>query len=283
MEKTRTVLVTGATGFIGRATVDGLTRANWKTVKASRSAGTSPAEGSVKLDLAEPATLLAMSEKSRFDAIVHLGAQVGLADETESELYAPNVLFTGCLANLARIWDAHMIFASTAIVHGARTEKIQADSPLCLDTTYAKSKWLAEQLIAASGARHCILRIAGAFGSNGPTHLGLNRAIDAAGKGITPLVIGSGKALRNYIYVKDVAEAIVYALREGIEGTHLLAGHEVLSIGEMMHEICDTFLPGRHPAIKDGPEASNQMITPSAFLPVTRGFRDALADMRGLD
>jgi len=283
MEKTRTVLVTGATGFIGRATVDALTRANWKTVVASRFAGTSPAEGSVKLDLAEPATLLAMSEKGRFNAIVHLGARVGLADETESELYAPNVLSTGCLAYLARLWDAHLIFASTAIVHGARTKKIQADSPLCLDTSYAKSKWIAEQLIAASGAKHCILRIAGVFGSSGPVHLGLNRAIDAVGKATPPLIIGSGKALRNYIYVKDAAEAIVSALRERIEGTHLLAGHEVLSIGEMMGALCDTLLPGLHPAIKDGPEASNQVIMPSAFLPGTRRFRDALADIRGSD
>ena len=142
---------------------------------------------------------------------------------------------------------------------------------------------LTEQLIAASGARHCILRIAGVFGSGGPSHLGLNCAIDVASNGTPPLMIGSGKALRNYIYVKDAAEAIVCALREGIEGVHLLAGHEVLSISEMMRALCDIYLPGRHPAIKDGPEASNQVIKPSDFLPRTRGFRDALADMRGLD
>lgn len=283
MGATQLVLVTGATGFIGRATVNAVASAGWKTVKASRSAGASRPEGSAWLDLADPATLFAMAGKVRFDAIVHLGARVGLADETESELYVPNVLSTGCLAYLARLWDAHLIFASTAIVHGSRQETIQADSPLCLDTAYARSKWLAEQLIAASGARHCVLRIAGVFGSSGPAHLGLNRAIDAIGNGIPPLVIGSGKALRNYIYVKDAAEAIVCALRKGIEGTHLLAGHEVLSIGEMMRELCNAFLPGWHPATKDGPEASNQVIRPSAFLPVTRGFRDALADMRGLD
>ena len=216
----------------------------------------------------------------RLDAIVHLGAQVALTDVLESELFVQNVLSTGCLAYLAKVWSAHLIFASTAIVYGARKDTIQVDSPLCLDTSYAKSKWLAEQLIVASGARHCIFRIAGVFGYNGPAHLGLNRAINAAVNGIPPVVIGSGKALRNYIYVKDAAAAIVHALREGTEGTHLLAGHEVLSIGEMMRTLCEVFVAGAMPLIKDGVEATSQVIVPSPDLPAPRSFQTALRDLR---
>ncbi len=277
MEVAKSVLVTGATGFLGRATVPALTEAGWQITRGSRSAAEPLAKGVVRLDLSEPATLLALTKQGRFDAIVHLGARVGLSGEGEAELFVPNVLATGCLAYLAGLWDAHLIFASTAIVHGVRQETIESDSPLRPDTAYAKSKWLGEQLLATSNTKHCILRIAGIFGAGGPVHLGLNRAIDGAIKGEPPLQIASGKALRNYIYVEDVAQAIVYAL---LEGTHFLAGHEVISVSEMLQGVCDTFSPGQHPVIKDGPEAMNQVIKPSIFLPATRGFREALIDIR---
>ena len=280
MAATKTVLVTGATGFLGRATVPALAEAGWQITRGSRSAAEPLAKGVVRLDLAEPATLLALAKQARFDAIVHLGARVGWTSETEAELFVPNVLATGCLAYLAGLWDARLIFASAAIVHGVRQETIESDSPLCPDTAYAKSKWLGEQLLATSNTKHCVLRIAGVFGANGPVHLGLNRAIGGAIKGEPPLQIGSGKALRSYVYAKDVAQAIVYALQEHLGGIHLLAGHEVISISEMLQAVCDTFSPGQHPVVKGGPEAMNQVVKPSTFLPATRGFREALIDIR---
>ena len=280
MAATKTVLVTGSTGFLGRAAVPALADAGWKITRGSRSAAELPAEGIVYLDLAEPASLLALAKQVRFDAIVHLGARVGWTGENEAELFVPNVLATGCLAYLAGLWDAHLIFASAAIVHGVRREAIESDSPLCPDTAYAKSKWLGEQLLATSSAKHCVFRIAGVFGAGGPAHLSLNCAIGGAIKGEPPFQIGSGKALRNYVYVKDVAQTIVYALHEHLRGTHLLAGREVISVSEMLRGVCDTFSPGQHPVIKDGPEATNQVIRPSSFLPAPRAFREALIDIR---
>lgn len=280
MKTNNLVLVTGANGFIGRATVSALADAGWHVTKGVRSTFEPFTDEIVRLDLSDPATILASARDTHFDAIVHLGALVGWSGETESELFVPNVLSTGCLAYLATLWDAHLIFASTAIVHGVRTGAIDADPPICLDTAYANSKWLAEQLLRASQARHCVLRIAGVFGANGPSHLGLNRAIDGAIKGEPPIQIGSGCALRNYVYVKDVAETIIYALREKLEGTYLLAGEDVMPISEMLRAICDTFTSGQHPVVKDGPEAMDQVIQPSSLLPKTRGFREALFDIR---
>lgn len=280
MGAAKKVLVTGATGFIGRATVSALADAGWQITQGLRSASEKMVPGIVRLDLSKPETLLALAAGPRFDAIVHLGAHVGWSGETESEMFVPNVLSTGCLAYLANLWDAHLIYASAAIVHGVRNETINPDSPVCPDTAYAKSKWLGEQLLAASHTHHCVLRIAGVFGAGGPAHLGLNRAIDGAIKGELPLQIGSGAALRNYIYVKDVAQAIVHALQEQLAGTHLLAGHEVMPVSAMLQEICDIFCPGSHPVIKDGSQAMSQVIKTSTSLPKSLGFREALIDIR---
>jgi UDP-glucose 4-epimerase len=258
----------------------GLADAGWQITQGSRNAGDTMQQGTILLDLAEPATILALAKGARFDAIVHLGARVGLSGESEAEMFAPNVLSTGCLAYLATLWDAHLIYASTAIVHGVRSEAIDSESPVCADTAYAKSKWLGEQLLAASSVRHCILRIAGVFGYGGPMHLGLNRAIDGAMKNEPPLQVGTCAALRNYIYVKDVAQAIVYALQGRIEGTHLLAGHEVTPVSTMLREVCEIFSPGLHPVNKEGGPAMNQVIKPSDLLPKPREFREALLDIR---
>jgi len=81
------------------------------------------------------------------------------------------------LANLALMTDAQFIFSSAAIVCGVKAEQITRDTPVDIDTDYGKSKWLAEELVIESGAKHCILRIGGVFGFNGPDHLGLNRII----------------------------------------------------------------------------------------------------------
>ena len=280
MSADKSVLVTGATGFVGRVTVPALAEAGWTVTEALRPGDEKRAQNTVNIDLADPGTVLALAKGRRFDAIVHLGAHVGLSDTSEAEMFAPNTLSTGCLAYLANLWDAHMLYSSTAIVHGVRSVRIEADSPVCTDTAYAKSKWLGEQLLAASNAKHCVLRIAGVFGSGGPAHLGLNRAIDGAMQGESPVQIGGGRVLRNYIYVKDVARAIVHALREHLSGTHLLAGHEFVPLGEMLQQLCDTFMPGSHPVLKDGPQVTDQLVTPSSSLPMTHGFREALIDIR---
>jgi nucleoside-diphosphate-sugar epimerase len=280
MAKAGTVFVTGATGFIGSAAVAALVDAGWMVTCSARAPKAHLAHNYKMLDLAQPESLLELATEEPFDAIVHLGAQIGWNGASETDMYAPNVLSTGCLAYLANLWGSRLIFASAAIVHGVMTEAITTDSPVCTDTAYAKTKYLGEQLLASSGVDYCALRIAGVFGMNGPSHLGLNRAIAGAIKGEAPIQMGSGVTKRNYVYVNDVAEAIVHALRESLQGVHLLAGHEVLSMNEMLKQVCEILAPSLQPVIIEGTQARDQVITPSAALPRTRDFRNALIDMR---
>jgi len=183
---------------------------------------------------------------------------------------------------VAHRWGARLIFASTAVVHGVKTSRIDADAPMQLDTAYARSKSLGEQLIAASGVDHCILRIAGIFGLQGPVHLGINRAIDGACGATAPRQVGTGKSLRNYVYVHDVAAAIGYVLENTVRGTHLLAGDDTLSISEMLAAICAKLAPQLNPVVVDGDDAADQLIAPSPLLPRTRTFAEALDHITAL-
>jgi len=276
-----TVLVTGSSGFIGRATVEKLQQAGWLVIKGVRPGGQKQSNECVALDLTNPVGILDLVNKMHVDAIVHLGAHVGWSGATESEMYCPNVLASGCVAFLAREWNANLIYASAAIVCGSQSERIGSDSPVAPDLPYAYTKWLGELLVMASQVRHCIFRIGGVFGRFGPSHLGLNRAIKGALNGEMPFQIGMGRALRNYVYVKDVAAAITYALENNLEGTHLLAGTEIISVNQMLKDICARFFPGQRPIVQAGPEAMSQIIEPSPLLPKTRRFHEALIDIAG--
>lgn len=280
MSVVRSVLVTGASGFIGKPTVMALKQAGWHVTAAVRQTGLHPGQDVLQLDLGRPDSILALDKSRRFDAIVHLGAHIGWSAATGGQMYVPNVLSTGCLAELARRWCSHIVYASAAVVCGVRTERIAEESPVILDTPYAYTKWLGEQLIEASGAAHCILRIGGVFGVRGPSHLGINRAIKNALEDEVPVQIGAGRAIRNYLYVEDVARTITHVLEEGVCGRHLMAGSETLSVAAMLQTICDVFLPGQEPILKDGEEASDQVVQPSPGLPPSRSFHDALFDMR---
>lgn len=280
MSLSKSVLVTGSTGFVGQATSSALENAGWHVVRSSRLKPSDNQSNITQLDLADPSTVIALAKGPRYDAIVHIAAHVGWSDSDESAMYVTNVLSTGYLAYLTNVWNAHIVYASAAIVHGVATEVIDSETPIFLDNSYAKSKWLGEELLKASNARNCILRMSGVFGHKGPTHLGLNRAIEMAIKGISPKQIGKGNALRNYIYVKDVASAIAYALEHGLNGTHLLAGHEELSVCEMLEKVCEVLAPSISPIMQNGIEAKNQLIKPSLDLPKTRNFVESLIDIR---
>ena len=280
MGVSKTVLITGATGFIGRATVDALITGGWQVVQAIRSPNLLLKEGQVYLDLNNPESIIALVKRTRCDAIVHCGALIDFTGATEYEMYIPNVLATGLLTYIAKLWEAQLVFTSTAIVHGIKNESISIDSMVYPDSAYTKGKWLGEQLIVNSYEQHSILRIGGVFGRNGPEHLGLNLAIAGAIRGKVPVQIGSGAALRNYVYVKDVGQAIKFVLQERVFGTHLLAGNEIISFSMMLQQICQVFLPGMHPRNKEGVQAINQIITPSVFLPKSREFKNALLDIQ---
>ena len=271
--------MTGSTGFLGRHTCAALTEAGWSVVCGSRRLESRREQNVVMCDLEDPASIFALKSLLQPAAIVHLGCHVGWDGSKEEQLFTPNVLSTGILAQLAREWNASLVFSSAAIVHGVRAERIDETVPPDTDTAYARSKFLAEELIATAGIKHTILRFAGIFGSDGPKHLGLNRAIDDALKGIPPTKVGDGKARRNYIYVKDAANAIASSLETGIEGVHLVAGRDKNTIAEMLASICDVLLPGRSPSVEAGSDGSDQIVYSSAAMPEGKTFREALSDI----
>jgi len=270
------VLLTGATGFLGKATADTLQQSGFEIIRAVRH----PCHpGEIKLDFSDLRSFESLLGSNQFDVMVHIGAKVDFQTSAIDDFFPENICATAILLWIARSVGSQFVFASTALVGEHPPTNNHSFFESCSSHPYAKSKWIGELLAAASGVNATILRFGGIYGRNGPEHLGINKAIRSAAIGITPTVLGEGLAQRNYIYVKDAAQQIEFAITNRVYGTHIIAGTENLSIREMLGSVCETFLPGKSPLHARGPETTDQIFKPSSEFPKTRLFSEGLADI----
>ena len=272
--KDKKVLVTVASGFIGRNLVSLLTDKYEVYPLARKGAGL---KNEIITDLTNADFPRCLPKVGK---VVHLGAKVAWGADIKKELFAVNVMATEKLAKWAMDVCAQFIFASTAIIFGSRNSRITSASPLNLDTDYAYSKWLAEEAVRACGGRHTILRIAGVFWQDGPAHLKINQSISGALAGIPPVCYGAGSARRNYIYVKDLCRVIEHCCENSVEGSHLVAGSFTDTIARMLNIICATLLPGESPKFVGGKDGVDQVIEYSRVLPEARSFEDAVREIK---
>ena len=274
------VLITGASGFVGSCLVRMLGDTGWQVMPIVRQ--NSGFNNEVVLDFCDVDFRDKLAQMPKADAVVHLGAKIEWDGNIREKLFKPNVLATAELADWSKSIGAYFLFSSTAIVFGSRNRHITSSNKLELDTDYGYSKWLAEELIRMSGVKCGILRIGGIFGKNGPSHLGINVAIENALNGVVPVQRGDGAVKRNYIYVEDLCNVIKFCIEQEFEGTHLVAGSSVNLVSEMLEIICETFLPGRSPQrVPSERVVSDQIVEHSAYLPRGRSFEEALKDIKG--
>ena len=271
------VLVTGASGFVGQSVLRFLKSEHYHVIPLVRSPKKLPNE--IVLDFTDDNFVREVQELPPVNAIIHLGAKVDWK-ATKTALFVPNVLATANLVNWAKNIDAYFVFASTATVCGVNNPQITKDMKPNLDTNYGYSKWLAEEIIKMCGVEYLILRISGIYGRNGPQHLGINNAIAGALQGKPPIQFGKGDIKRSYIYVEDLSKVIMDCLKRKVTGVHLVAGPEPISIAEMLKTICEVFLPGENPIYKDGGKGFDQIVEHSDELIHGRKFREALEHIK---
>ena len=193
------ILVTGATGFVGRHVVREFVsrgRAVRALVRSEPKAAVLPEQGveTVLGDVLDPGTL---SDGLRgVEAIVHLVAVVrekpGRSFQEVNLQGTQNLLAAAETAGVSRI-----VHASTV---GASSDASQ---------NYLYSRWMAEQEVARSSLKHTIVRFSVGFGEGDEFF-----NVFAAQVKLFPLVpvVGDGRALFEPIAVEDAARCLVTAL-----------------------------------------------------------------------
>ena len=181
-----------------------------------------------QLDLADPDALRTAVRDAAPTVIVNAAAYTAVDKaETESGLAdAINAAAPGLLAEEARRLGARLIHYSTDYVFdGSKASPYREDDATTPLSTYGRSKRQGELAIAASGARHLVLRTSWVFGLHGAnfmkTMLRLGRERDEL------RVVGDQVGAPTWTRHLADATALILAGRSTAEGLyHLAAGGE---------------------------------------------------------
>ncbi|HXE80085.1 MAG TPA: NAD-dependent epimerase/dehydratase family protein [Vicinamibacterales bacterium] len=240
-----TVLVTGASGFVGQHLVGRLI-AEGERVRAL----VRPTSETAALVAAGAEVVSAdLSSDSPLDDIVagcdivhHLAAAHGQG-VSEETCQAVNVRGTERLAAAAaRANVRRFVLASTRGVHGLiRGGIVNEQTPVAPNTPYRRSKLGAERVVARYGADHglkyVVVRLPTLAGSGSRTWLELFRAIGRGG--FRP--IGRGTNRFHMAHVQDAADALrLAAAIPGIDGeTFIVGGKAPLALREFLAYVAE--------------------------------------------
>ncbi|WP_369130867.1 NAD-dependent epimerase/dehydratase family protein [Modestobacter roseus] len=236
------VLVTGASGMLGRATATALVeRGGEVTVLQRRPAGLPCAE--VLADVAD-ADAVARAV-SGHDAVVHLAAKVDVvgpwAEYQRANVEGTRSVVDACqAAGVGRL--VHVSSPSVAHAGAALAgEGAGPADPVRARGSYARSKALAEQAaLAADSASLAVLAVRPhlVWGPGDPQLV--ERIVARARAGRLP-VIGTGAALIDTTYVDNAAAALVAAVDAcgPVHGEALVVSNgEPRPVAEVLHRLC---------------------------------------------
>lgn len=236
------VLVTGASGMLGRATATALqARGDEVTVLQRRPAGLPTRE--VLGDVADPAAVAQATAGQ--DAVVHLAAKVDVtgpwAEYLRANVEGTRTLVAACReAGVGRL--VHV--SSPSVAHGGSAlvgVGAGAADPAHARGHYARSKAMAErEALAADSADLAVLAVRPHLvWGPGDTQL-VARIVERARAGRLP-VIGSGAALIDTTYVDNAAAALVAAVDAcgPVHGEALVVSNgEPRPVAEVLARLC---------------------------------------------
>ena len=223
------ICVTGGAGFLGTHAVARLQAAGAEVLVVddlSRDGATPPAGAAfAKIDVADFPRMKAAMGAFRPEAVVHLAARTSATAMGADAVEAARVNVSGTAAALeaaAAAGAKRFFLMSSAAVYGdppAELLPLSEDAPLAPIAPYGASKVAAEAYVMAL---HRSKRIAGTIlrPSNiyGPMQRSdleggvVARFSEALARAQAPTIYGDGLAVRDYVFVGDVADAIARSL-----------------------------------------------------------------------
>jgi len=203
------VLLTGASGFLGRSILEKLSSDN-EVVTLGRCS-----TNDIQVSLTEPLLHMKAVDKT-IDRVIHAAGLAHINPKSRDEekaFFDVNFLGTKNLCNWIDTWDIKpkiFVFISSVAVYGA-SGGLEIDEKHLLNgnTPYALSKIKAEEYVTnwgqKCGIEILVLRLPLIVGANAPGNLG--KMVNGIGKG-RYLSIGRGKARKSMVMADDVAQLI---------------------------------------------------------------------------
>lgn len=218
------ILVTGATGFLGRRLVNVLKRESDRTILAlarSEESGNKISQMGITpvyANLNDPNSLQHALKGLEIESVFHLAAEIA-TQRNKRLLWDTNCTGTKNLyeavTNTAGL--KRFVFASTVVVGEANGELLTEEKPLAVETEYGKTKLASERMLLdayhKNGFPAIIVRPSHIYG-NGGWFAGV---ISDIRKGLFRIP-GDGRNFWDVVHVDDVASAFVLVETSGQTG-----------------------------------------------------------------
>lgn len=300
----KTILVTGAAGFIGSHVVEALiargdtvvgldnfnsyydpSRKRANLVEIAKTIANSPRFEFLEADLRDIAALRSLFQKHAFDGIIHLAAMAGVRASIDDPALYYDVNLTGTLrlldAALGRLTGTTpaklptFAFASTSSAYGSTTripfvEDDPCNGPLA---PYAASKRAVELLGFSYHHNFKIpftaLRFFTVYGPRNRPDMMAYKVIDNIFSGREVPLFNGGQMFRDWTFVTDIAQGLIAAVDRplGFEVINLGRG-EPVSLADFI--ACIETLAGRKAHLKPAPAPDTDMISTHADISKAR-------------
>ncbi len=256
------VLVTGATGLLGKPVVDVLTRMNEvknagiSVYAASRSAESFNARFSAKKGLFYPKYNLGEEPDGKFDYIIHAASNADpkmFAEDPVGTMTSNFIGAYGLLENARKKGCRRFLFVSSGEVYGqydGKTDSFREDYSGFVSFAeprgcYPSAKRAAENLTVCYADQYGIDTVTvRPSHTYGPTQLkrdsrAASQFFAMAGEGRNIVLKSTGETVRSYTYVFDAASGIFTALLKGKSGEayNIANSASVVSIAGLAEEI----------------------------------------------
>ncbi|HMP77450.1 MAG TPA: SDR family oxidoreductase [Kiritimatiellia bacterium] len=229
-------LVTGGCGFIGSHLVEALLRDGCR-VRVLDNLSTGHRENLADVadavdlrigDITNPTDVSAAC--AGVDGVFHLAALVSVADSVERPLENHRLNATGTLNVLLAARNAgarRVVFASSAAIYGnAPGLPKREDQPPAPVSPYGAAKLMGEHYLKIFhrlyGLEAVSCRFFNVYGPrqdpSSPYSGVISRFVDALRAGAQPVLFGDGEQTRDFVFVADVASALLGAMRRESSG-----------------------------------------------------------------
>lgn len=241
------ILVTGATGFVGTYVVETLKEEYpyEELISLASSASNGVKWIPSKNYVFEPNYLL-NNGGAEIESIIHIGAWTpknpGVANSMDgafSNIASTKALLDSNLPKLKRF-----IFCSTLDVYKNVNCCITEDTQVAPETLYGMSKYYCEEMVSTYAKNRrikCqILRLGHIYGAGEERYRKVIPVmIENALLGNNITIFGDGEALRSFIHIKDVAKAVVASLKLSENSVINVVGDEPISIRNLAEMVCE--------------------------------------------
>ena len=239
----RKVIVTGATGFIGKYVVSQLIQSGYTVIGVSHHGNHVKRDGYIPMTIDiknEDEITEIFNQNSPCEGMIHLAADIDMIGSANT--IKTNCLGTYYLAKLAvRNQMKFFIYMSSIPVIGKPVRlPIDETHPIAPATLYHITKFAGEQIvnqICGNFMNTMVFRISSPIGihMNQGNYLSVLLAKCSENKDIE--VYGQGLRVQNYIDVRDIAEALQCGIKAEKSGLYLISGNKSISNRELA-ELC---------------------------------------------